>query len=63
MPKDLKRALREQKEWLELNGGYENDDHPTDSDALDDLLSECGDTGDGCAYAGTEYCDWECPFS
>lgn len=30
---------------------------------LETALSECGMMGDGyCLNAGTEYCDWECPF-
>jgi hypothetical protein len=29
----------------------------------DDGLDECGQVPDGgCAMAGTEYCDFECPF-
>ena len=40
------------------------DDEPTDEDALELLMMECGKTRDGyCQMAGTEYCDWECPFS
>lgn len=34
-----------------------------DEDAIEELLSECGQTRDGdCTMAGTEYCDFECPF-
>jgi hypothetical protein len=49
MAKSLKTAIRETREYLELNC---------------DLMSECGkDNSGGCSLAGTEYCDWECPFS
>jgi hypothetical protein len=34
-----------------------------DPDSLDYWLSECGLQHDGtCLQAGTEECDWECPF-
>lgn len=56
----LSRAIKETREWLEINGNPDADD----DDALDDLMSECGqDNSGGCSMAGTEYCDWECPFS
>lgn len=56
----LQRAIKETREWLELNCNPDADD----DDAIDDLMSECGkDMSGGCSLAGTEYCDWECPFS
>lgn len=31
---------------------------------LEDEFDECGQTPDGyCQLAGTEYCDFECPYS
>lgn len=34
-----------------------------EEDALDHLLQECGQTADGdCLLAGSEYCDFACPF-
>ena len=43
---------------------YDDDgdfDDGTDDDEADDF--DCGMTGEGlCMYAGTEWCDWECPF-
>lgn len=60
----LKHAIREMKEHLELNGGYGEDRDPDDDDAIEALMDDCGKTLDGgCVLAGTEYCDWECPFS
>jgi hypothetical protein len=56
----LSRAIRETREYLELN----SDPDATDDDALDFLSDECGKDANGsCSQAGTEYCDWECPFS
>lgn len=58
---DLEQAIKEMKEHHELN--YD-DDHYSDDDAIEDLMNECGMTSDGsCTMAGSEYCDWECPFS
>jgi hypothetical protein len=58
--KPLSEAIRETREWLEINGSPD----ATASDALEDLLDECGQDASGyCHYAGTEYCDFECPFS
>jgi hypothetical protein len=60
----LRQAIKERRDHLELNGGADDGYEVTDDDALDDLLEECGRMGDGyCTQAGTEYCDFECPFS
>jgi hypothetical protein len=42
----------------------EYDDDPL-MDEEDDLMDECGFIpGEGvCMNAGTEWCDWECPFN
>lgn len=47
-----------------------DDDHLADcvfddGDEEDDLAElSCGEMSDGgCSLAGTEYCDWKCPFS
>jgi len=57
---NLKRAIAETKEYLQLN----RDEDVTDDDALEDLMDEYGQDGSGsCSLAGTEYCDWDCPFS
>jgi len=51
----LHRRIREEEEWNEANGW--------ETDPYEELLSECGMTRDGgCMYAGSEYCDWDCPF-
>lgn len=61
---DLKTAINETKEHLALNDGRFEDDDPTDEDAYDRLEDDCGRSHDGsCSMAGSEYCDWECPFS
>ena len=56
----LRNAIRETKEYLQLNCDPESND----DDAQDHLTNECGrDSSGGCSMAGTEYCDWEFPFS
>jgi hypothetical protein len=62
----LTRAIKETKEYLEIawDPSDDEDNGPTDEDAMDSLLDECGQTREGyCTLAGTEHCDWECPFS
>ncbi len=55
----LNYRIRETLEFIQING----DPDATEEDALDDLLEECGQMpGGGCTQAGTEYCDFECPF-
>lgn len=53
-------AIAETKDWLRLN----MDPDATDQDAIEHLEGECGRMPDGsCTMAGSEYCDFECPFS
>jgi len=59
----LEQAIKEVKEFREDNYDYDDDDGPTDDDAIEALMDECGMVEDGCNLAGTEYCDWDCPFS
>lgn len=60
----LRRAIAEQKEFHDVNYGCDDEDPYTDDDAVDDLMDECGQDSNGiCSLAGTEYCDWDCPFS
>lgn len=63
----LNQAIKDVKEYWDSNrdrpDDWEDNDDWSDDDAVDYLMDECGDTGDGCTMAGTEYCDWECPFS
>lgn len=55
----LKHAIRETKEYLQLNV----DADASDDDAAEYLSEECGKDQRGrCSMAGTEYCDFECPF-
>lgn len=38
-------------------------DEDGERDPFEEALGECGQTSDGdCLLAGTEYCDFECPF-
>jgi hypothetical protein len=62
---NLRWAIAEMKEHHEVNYDADDDDGDyTDEDAIDDLITDCGRTNDGgCSLAGTEYCDWECPFT
>jgi len=47
------------QECLQCNG----DPAATIEDAYEDLEADCGMTPDGyCMNAGSEYCDFECPF-
>jgi hypothetical protein len=56
----MRRAVKEMREHLRIN----SDSDATDEDAIEHLMDECGQDGSGaCLLAGTEYCDWECPFS
>jgi hypothetical protein len=45
----------------------EHDDYEEDRSPENDFemaLSECGIGPDGyCGYAGSEYCDWDCPLT
>jgi hypothetical protein len=46
---------------------WDDDDYDEwdDRDEYDDALDDCGQIphlGGGCLNAGTEYCDFECPF-
>lgn len=60
MTEKLKSAIRETREHLQLNGNPDADDE----DAIEDLMGECGKMQDGsCLLAGSEFCDFECPFS
>lgn len=69
MVRKLQHAIVETKEFMNLNRQRdlvdEDDDGSfSDDDALEELEGECGRDSDGsCSLAGTEYCDWECPFS
>jgi|GEM_PF-3180536 len=55
----IHQAVRETREYLQLNGDPDADE----ADALDSLMDECGRDGTGsCSQAGSEYCEFECPF-
>ncbi len=47
------------------NNNYLDDDFDDDFDDDDDAMFDCGfDPSSGfCMNAGTELCDWECPFN
>ena len=70
MKSKLQQRVAETKEHMDLNYDHpepfddDEDNSFTDEDALEELLGECGQGRDGyCTLAGTEYCDFECPFS
>jgi hypothetical protein len=73
----LTRQQTRQSEWAawsrQCDEGwyYPGDDYFSDDDEydreheeLDDALEECGQSASypGCTLAGTEHCDFECPF-
>jgi hypothetical protein len=56
----IDRRVEERLAHMRANGAL-----PTRSEARESLMAQCGyhpDTG-LCQKAGTEYCDWECPFT
>ena len=58
----INRRVKEERQHMRANGAPPN---PTRSEARESLMAQCGyvpDTG-LCQKAGTEYCDWECPFT
>lgn len=58
--KPLREAIKETREHLEIDGNPD----ATEEDALEDLIGECVQMPDGsCTMAGSEYCDFECPFN
>jgi len=60
MAKKLEIAVQETQEWMQLNVDVD----ATGNDAYESLLQDCGQMDDGtCLQAGSEYCDWDCPFS
>lgn len=41
-----------------------DDDYADDIDEFEEAAMDCRQTSDGgCELAGTEWCDWSCPFS
>jgi hypothetical protein len=49
-------------EWPDLGHWYDDDDD-YERDEYEDALQECGQVREGgCLMAGTEHCDFECPF-
>lgn len=54
------RKIAEIREHIRINGDPDADD----VDAIEYAMGECGMTKDGwCMLAGTEHCDFDCPFS
>jgi hypothetical protein len=53
---------------MSVDEDYDHDyeDLEDDEDELSEALDECGllplNLGGGCTLAGTEHCDFECPF-
>jgi hypothetical protein len=56
----LRQAIAETREHLQLN----SDPDATEWDAMENLFDDCGQDRNGyCSKAGSEECDFECPFS
>ncbi len=56
----VRHRLKEQQDHMQCNGSPD----ATLEDAYEALMQECGMRADGyCGKAGSEECDWECPFS
>jgi hypothetical protein len=57
----------DQSEYDEITrdfGDFNDDAFDDDADELEDAMQNCGMLQDGsCMKAGSEECDWECPFS
>lgn len=50
-------------DWGLLENWDEWDDEEREADPLDEWLDRCGWVrGQGCTLAGSEECDFECPF-
>lgn len=48
------------EDWDDVDWNDDDDD----TDEIEDAMDECGQMqGGGCMLAGTEHCDFECPFS
>ncbi len=57
------QRVAETRNWMDDNCDSDDGYEFTDDDAIEHLLSECGAADEGyCTLAGTEYCDFECPF-
>lgn len=43
---------------------FEDCDGPSEIDEYEEALMNCGLDRQGfCSMAGSEYCDWDCPFN
>lgn len=51
--------------WIEFaQCNYDDGDEYTKEDAMEEAMGECGMLEDGdCLLAGSEYCDWDCPWN
>ncbi len=68
LAEDCTVVLNDPQRWVgcgpkeELD--YDDDEYWDDSDEFEDEFEDCGMLPDGtCMKAGSEECDWECPFS
>lgn len=55
-------------DWNDEDNDWDDDSDDCDiddeEDEFENAISECGQIrGGGCMLAGTEFCDWDCPFS
>ncbi len=60
----IKRVNDEAERELEARGYYDYDEPEYDDEADYDPIEDCGKMPGGqCTLAGTEFCDWDCPYS
>ena len=63
MSDKLEQRVRETKVWMDDNCDSDDGYEFTEDGALEALMGECGEDSQGyCSLAGTEYCEFECPF-
>lgn len=58
VPADLNGPSDDSTDYIEDETQWDDDDE------MDEAEMNCGELPEGgCSLAGTEYCDWSCPFS
>ena len=62
-PSDEEMELNNESDWQD-DDELDWTDDSEEPDEFEQAMDECGQMhGGGCMLAGTEYCDWDCPFS
>lgn len=64
--KEFDARIERTRQWMEDNGWGDDGEDVTIEHAYDYMASRCGrlpdHLGGGCSLAGSEECDFECPF-